>query len=264
MAARTTYEVKHGRNDPIRIVPLALDEEILRPSTEAAKAPRAAPQLTYRGGPLLSSVEVVTIFWGSPWTSSQVGLVKQVNDFFDFVLTSTLLNQLSEYSVAGKAIGHGRRTGSVTIGTPEPPASVTDAAIRVFLQHQLATNAAIPPAGPNSLYFLFLPPGVTVVQGGSKSCQAFCGYHDAIGNQIFYAVMPYPGCKGCQAKLTPFRALSTASSHELCEAITDPVPGDGWYDDANGEIGDICAWKTKKLGAYTVQREWSNAKGKCV
>ncbi|HEX7251531.1 MAG TPA: hypothetical protein VF376_01535 [Thermoanaerobaculia bacterium] len=264
MTIRSTYEVKPGRNDPIRIVPLALEDEILRPSTEAAKAPAAAPELTYRGGPLLTSVEVATIFWGSAWTSSQAPVVKQVNDFFDSILSSALLDQLSEYSVAGKPIGRGRRTASVTIGSPGPSASVTDAAIRVFLQHQLATNAGVPPAGPNSLYFLFLPSGVTVVQGGSKSCQAFCGYHDAIGNQIFYAVMPYPGCKGCQSSLTLFEALTTASSHELCEAITDPIPGDGWYDDSNGEIGDICAWKTKKLGAYTVQLEWSNAKGKCV
>ena len=48
------------------------------------------------------------------------------------------------------------------------------------------------------------------------------------------------------------------ASHELCEVITDAIPGQGWYDDANGEIGDICAWKTKKVGNYTVQLEWSN------
>jgi hypothetical protein len=264
MASRSTYEVKHGRNDPIRIVPLSLPEEILRPSTEAPRAPAAAAQLTYRGGPLLTSAEVVTMFWGSPWKAGQAPLVAQINGFFDFVLTSALIDQLSEYSVSGKTIGRGRRSGSVTIDTPGPPASVTDAAIRVFLQHQLATNSDFPPAGPNSLYFLFLPSGVTVVQGGSKSCQSFCGYHDAIGNQIFYAVMPYPGCAACQASLTAFDAITSASSHELCEAITDPVPGDSWYDDVNGEIGDICAWKTKKLGVYTVQLEWSNAKGKCL
>jgi hypothetical protein len=59
-------------------------------------------------------------------------------------------------------------------------------------------------------------------------------------------------------------ALTSTTSHELCEAITDPIPGEGWYDDANGEIGDICAWKTKKLGNYTVQLEWSNRGDKCL
>jgi hypothetical protein len=37
------------------------------------------------------------------------------------------------------------------------------------------------------------------------------------------------------------------SSHELCEAITDAVPGTGWYEDTNGEIGDICAWNFKTV-----------------
>ncbi|MGH3578425.1 MAG: hypothetical protein ACRDU0_12830, partial [Mycobacterium sp.] len=94
-------------------------------------------------------------------------------------------------------------------------------------------------------------------------CQAFCGYHSDIGGQIFYAAMPYPGCAGCTGNLAPFDALTSTSSHELCEAITDPIPGQGWYDDANGEIGDICAWKTRKLGAYTVQLEWSNRNNTC-
>ena len=31
-----------------------------------------------------------------------------------------------------------------------------------------------------------------------------------------------------------------------------------------GEIGDICAWQTKKIGNYTVQLEWSNSAKRCV
>ena len=103
-----------------------------------------------------------------------------------------------------------------------------------------------------------------MVQGGSRSCQAFCGYHSDISGQIFYAVMPFPGCNGCTGGLAQIDALTSTSSHELCEAITDAVPGNGWYDDANGEIGDICAWKTKKIGNDTVQLEWSNQQNKCM
>ena len=76
--------------------------------------------------------------------------------------------------------------------------------------------------------------------------------------------MPYPGCAGCEGGLAIPAALTSTSSHELCEAITDPVPGAGWYDDNNGEIGDICAWKTKTLGKFVVQLEWSNAADSCV
>jgi hypothetical protein len=81
---------------------------------------------------------------------------------------------------------------------------------------------------------------------------------------IYYAVMPYPLCAGCLGGQAAFDALTGTISHELSEAITDPIPGNGWYDDKNGEIGDICAWTFKKVGSYTVQLEWSNAKGRCA
>ncbi len=74
-------------------------------------------------------------------------------------------------------------------------------------------------------------------------------YHDHIQGKIFYAVMPYANCAGCLGGLiSVFDALTSTSSHELCEAITDPIPSQGWYDDNLGEIGDICAWKTKQIG----------------
>jgi hypothetical protein len=141
---------------------------------------------------------------------------------------------------------------------------VTDQAIQQLLQREISSNAAFPQPSPNTLYFVFMPSGTTVVQGGSSSCQQFCGYHDAIGSRIFYAVMPFPDCPGCLGGVAQLDALTSTSSHELCEAITDPIPGQGWYDDANGEIGDICAWKSKKLGKFAVQLEWSNRADKCL
>ena len=253
-----------AERDPMRIVPMSFPIEMTQPMSDVAAAPAASPELTYRGGPILTAVEVVTIFWGQAWAGQQAGTVDKMNAFFDFVLTSPLLDQLGEYGVSGKTIGHGRRTGTVSITTPGPTLTITDAAIQAFLLNQLANNPAVPKAGPNSLFFIFLPSGVKVTQGGSRSCQSFCGYHDATSGRVFYAVMPYPDCAGCRGGAALFDALTTTVSHELCEAITDPIPGKSWYDDANGEIGDICAWKMKKLGQYTVQLEWSNAKGSCV
>jgi hypothetical protein len=262
-AAKKIYTA-HG--DAIRVVPLQLPDPLKQPTVEAAAAgPAAAPQLTYRNGPLISAVEVFTIFWGAAWQNAPLsGLLGQINQFFDFVLTSELMTQLGEYSVPGKPIGPGKHTGTVTITTPALKHSISDAAIQHTLQQELASNHQLRQPGPNTLYFIYLPPGIRVVQGGSASCTGFCGYHNDIGGQIFYAVMPYPGCAGCAGGLSPIDALTSTSSHELCEAITDPIPGQGWYDDANGEIGDICAWKTKKLGQYMVQLEWSNKANKCL
>ncbi len=246
-----------AQTDAIRIVPLHGHT----PYQMVAPAP---PTLTYRKGPLLNAVEVFTIFWGKGWTSKPLSeMIAKLHKFFDVVLTSQLIDQLSEYDTNAIKIRHGRRTGSVTITTNVPGASVTDTALQAFLKQQRAAGK-VPKPTANTLYFIYLPPGVRVVMGGASSCQAFCGYHNSIGSGTFYAVMPYPGCSGCVGGLTPFDALTSTSSHELCEAITDPIPGQGWYDDTNGEIGDICAWETKKIGAYLVQLEWSNKAGRCV
>jgi hypothetical protein len=59
-------------------------------------------------------------------------------------------------------------------------------------------------------------------------------------------------------------SLTSIASHELCEAITDPHPWTGWNDDANGEIGDICAWQTGTINGFTVQKEWSNDQMACA
>jgi len=247
--------------DPIRIVPLHLPSELYRPASGIAAPPAA--QLTYRGGPLLTSVKVFTVFWGTAWQASpNSALATQINEFFKFVLSSALMDQLFEYSVAGQTIGHGSFIGTVTITQPVLSNSVTDTAIQKTLQQEIQSNS-VPKPDANTLYFIYLPPGTAVVQGGSRSCQAFCGYHDSFGSGIYYAVMPFPNCGGCLGGMTNLDALTSTSSHELCEAITDPVPGQGWYDDTHGEIGDICAWQTKKLGNYTVQLEWSNKDASC-
>ena len=243
---------------PIRVVPLH------RPEAPARAAAAPAPVLTYRNGPLLTAVQVFTVFWGSAWQQApNTGLLQQMNQFFDYILTSQLMDQLAEYSVPGQAIGHGSRIGTTVLTSPALGASVQDSDIQQLLQQQIDAGT-LPATNPNTLYFVFLPQGVQVVQANSASCQAFCGYHDSFGNNVYYAVMPYPGCQGCTGGLALSDALTSTTSHELCEAITDPIPGQGWYDDNNGEIGDICAWKTRTLGSYTIQLEWSNQAGSCV
>src|SRR5258708_39825667 len=104
--------------NPIRIVPLHVD---------ALAAPVSAARLTYRGGPLLQTTQVFVVFWGTAWEGTQAPLVQQVNQFFDFVLTSALLDQLGEYSVPGKSIGHSSRTGSVSPRT-DPASTSSDPA----------------------------------------------------------------------------------------------------------------------------------------
>jgi hypothetical protein len=266
-------------SEPIRIVPLHYPKptysvEELRSMQAAAAAgdlydgrPRLAPataKLTYRTGPLLQNPSVYSIYWGASWNSSPSApaLRARIDQFFKDILVSPLMDQLAEYNVNGQTIGHGQYLGGTVRTDSAPIGSVTDSTIRAQLLNWLKTSV-IPKNTPSSLYFIYLEPGIVSIMGGSKSCQNFCGYHDAVG-ALYYAVMPYPNCAGCLGGQAVLDALTGTSSHELCEAITDPVPGTGWYDDVNGEIGDICAWNFKKIGSYTVQQEWSNAQNQCV
>ena len=252
-----------AREDPIRVVPLHGIDDLTAPIGVAA--PAVAPQLTYRGGPLLTKVQVFTVYLGGAWQQQpQAGLIAKLNQFFDQILVSPLIDQLAEYNVPGTTIQHGQRVGTATVTVPALRRHATDSTIRHMLQQEILTNAAFPKPSPNTLYFVYLAPGVSLTSQGGKSCLTFCGYHDSIYGQIFYAAMPFPGCNGCLGGLADFDALTSTSSHELCEAITDAVPGAGWYDDHNGEIGDICAWKTKQVAGYTVQLEWSNQANNCV
>ena len=268
------------QSEAIRIVPLhiskpslPLDELKVKKGDEdffskAVSAKASSPLLVYNGGAILENVEVFTIFWGDNWinTASYKSLAVDLNNFFSTILASPLIDQLAEYNTATPKymIGHGTLSGTKTIGATAHTTkkSITDTAIQTALNGWIANNI-VPPVTANRLYFIYTDVNVKVVMGGSSSCSGFCGYHNNAGS-TYYAVMPFPGCSGCLGGLSVMDALTGTSSHELCESITDPVPGTGWYDQVNGEIGDICAWQFKKLAGYNIQLEWSNKASGCL
>jgi hypothetical protein len=237
------------------------DRELFAPLIHRKATP---PRLVYNGGPLISNVQVYTIFWGAGWNNSPAftSLRQSINQFFGYILSSPLMAQLGEYSRPGKPIGSGRLLGTKVITAGAPVKSIEDSGIQKALAAWIGAGT-VPAWNRNLLYFIYLDSGIKVIMGGGNSCSSFCGYHNDIAGRQYYAVMPFPSCAGCLGGLPVLDALTGTSSHELCEAVTDPVPPTGWYDNNNGEIGDICAWKFKKLGGFKVQLEWSNQAGKC-
>src|SRR4051794_36485021 len=95
-----------------------------------------SPQLVYNGGPLLTSVEVFTIFWGQDWTNDKLkDLPARLGKFFEFIVTSKLIDQMSEYSMDKYKIGHGKYLGSANITTPALSDTVDDTTIQEFLRN---------------------------------------------------------------------------------------------------------------------------------
>jgi len=73
------------QSSPIIIVPLHKPEE------EMAMAAAAPAQLVYNNGPLLTAVQVYTIFWGSTWQQSPASaMATNVNGQFLRLIESAL------------------------------------------------------------------------------------------------------------------------------------------------------------------------------
>lgn len=114
--------------------------------------------------------------------------------------------------------------------------------------------------------------------------QGWCAYHSTAVTRfglISWTNLPYmpDGGVSCGARSAPSapsdesatdEGVTVVEGHEQGESVTDPNPGLGWYDGANGqEIGDLCAWQniqndTFGSYSYTMQPMWSNASSACV
>jgi len=254
----TPQTVIHARTDPIRIVPLHVPAAL-------ALAPSAPPpQLSYRGGPLLTNVEVFTAFWGAAWQQQpQSGLFAEPEPVLRRHPDERPDRSAGRVQRRRKTIGHGERVGTTIITAPVLGHSVSDGAVQHMLQQEILTNTAFPKPNPNTLYFVYLPQGWRWFQGGALVPGVLAATTTMSTGRSCTRSCRFPTVRGCTGGLSTLDALTSTSSHELCEAITDPIPGQGWYDDVHGEIGDICAWKTKRVGAYTVQQEWSNQANAC-
>jgi hypothetical protein len=283
----------------IRIVPFGRGSTGIKNTAAPAGA-----HLTYFGGPVISNISVVAVFWG-PNVTPVVTANGAIDQFYTDITSSRFFDLLTEYSTAGTAgsgagastnqsIGHGSFLGKVTITPslcPGPAAcTVTDTQIQTELTNQI--NAHVLPAPTtdlhgiiNTYYAIYFPPGVTINDGTSSSCVkgGFCAYHsDIAGTLAPYGVLPdftASACSlGCGAG-TPFQNISAVSSHEMSEAITNSEAGSAnvfgpplaWYDGPTpnlGEVADLCNGQdvTVSAGAnsYSVQQDFSNLQGDCV
>jgi len=90
----------------------------------------------------------------------------------------------------------------------------------------------------------------------------------ASSSKLIYALLP-------RCSSTNIDSVTTATSHELVEAVTDPFPYTNgafqnvdpdhfvWGSTPGGELGDMCEYvglaDQRLVGTFAVQRTWSNA-----
>jgi hypothetical protein len=224
-------------------------------------------QVIDQGGAVLGNPQIITVTWATDPSAAYF------QSFGDELGTSQYWKTVSEYGVGPVTSGP---SNHVSLTTP-PPSSFADSDIVSLI----ALNAGRPSASgwpaptPNSMYVLFLPPGVTLLLGGQDACQSVGGYHDSLvvgGQNVAYAAIPQ--CEGGTSTATE------AASHEIGEGSADPYPSIapaylGFNDHLHlawdvfqafqDEVADACEFYTSSFFAdtepgfsFSVQRLWSN------
>src|SRR6267142_1210853 len=236
----------------------------------AVITPFAAPagaHLTYRGGPVISNVQVYQVLYGSGCYAPQISATTtpSIASFFGDIGNSTFLTgMLSEYNTnisggTNQIIGAGTFAGQFAIvpAAGNNGSTITDTQIQSELLSQITAGHLPAPVldaagNVNTLYMIFFPPGKTITQGGSNSCQAggFCAYHGTTstllnGKNVLYGVHPDMQSGLCSTggcgNGGVFGNYTSVTSHELTEAITDAdvgiattfAPPLAWYDMVN-------------------------------
>lgn len=232
-------------------------------------------QLKYYGGPVISNVKVVTIWWGG---ASRVAYSSKLPQFYSGVTNSSWFKVLFQYNTSTQTIGIGSWVTSFD-DRFAPKGALTDAQVQDRLV-TLIKNGSVPSGSNDYYYAIHFAPGIAI----DESCVKFCAYHNTInlnGSSIYYGVMPdlgTGGCiDGCGSNPSRFNNLCSVASHELAEAVTDPAvglattyaPPLSWYDSKYGENADMCnGQQGKTLGSngkyYTVQATFSKKANKCV
>ncbi|MCU1219029.1 MAG: Ig family protein [Candidatus Angelobacter sp.] len=274
------------------------------PNTSGAAVGFAAPagaHLTYFGGPIISNVQVVQVLYGSGSYNAQVAGTTSptMGNFFSDITSTGLISLMQQYNTnisggTGQIFGNGTFGGLFQIvpAAGNNGSTISDTQIQAELLSQITAGHLPAPildaqGQPNTLYMIYFPPGKTITQGGSSSCVAggFCAFHGTTSStfnskHVLYGVMPDmqagSGCStGCGTS-SVFGNYTSVTSHELVEAMTDAQVGIAtvvgpplaWYDQTNGEIGDICNGQQATYVAngtsYVIQLEFSNAANNCV
>ena len=223
--------------------------------------------VTFHGGQLLAHVETQAVYLGSDWitNTSLNSQTATLDHFLSYLVQSPYMDMLSN---AGYNVGRGTSdAGKIDNVTLNKTTGVTDTQIHSELQ-TLINSSQLKTPDANRLYVVYVEPGVVVKNPPDASNTSFLGYHGAFAGKdasgksadIHYEVIPYPGSPNFSAASQGFASnmdeITSVTSHELSEAVTDPNPNYkalGWYDDQlNGEIGDLTS-KNVVLNGYLVQ-----------
>jgi hypothetical protein len=227
--------------------------------------PAGPVTLTDNGGPVLTNVEVVVIFWGSYWGSTSPAPAVSADTYyqcFTGIVTGPYMTGLEQY----RGVGPGTMLGQFVNTTPPDPANpYSNSDVETMLTNYLQNNSSCPPplAGHNRFYAVVTPPNIGNTLGAEGEHLNFT-YN---GVQAFYAWITDDGQGLTQGTSN---GVVNTFSHELAEACTDPLLSSFLTSGGDGgdEIGDACnnefAIVQMNGVSCNVQCYWSEADNACI
>jgi hypothetical protein len=289
----------------VHIFPAVGNEEAMATATTDY-----GPLLYHTGGSVMGpTVTIYPIFWIP--AKLQTGAATAFPSNYEAVEVSMLYDYIGHglgsiaaqyYQKIGTTVSFVQNKGGLSanyyVDTAPYPAStckdtvtpgncLTDAEIRAEVQ-KIVTYAKAS-GGLGQIFMVFTAPGEgSCMDTTNKSCSytAYCAYHSHYMNgttPIIYSNEPYGNTQYCTLPGTPSPngdptadAAASSASHELTEAITDPL-GNAWFTAMGNEIGDLCAYKYAPVTwdggiatqmwnghFYLLQTEFSNHTGQCL
>jgi hypothetical protein len=153
------------------------------PADPATQGPRASGAV-----PVMKSVQQVSIFLGAAWDDQQARTRQTRLPDFAGNRSEPALSELQNHNV--EVIPAAPRVedfSDLSKGT------VNDLTIQRKLV-ELLGNHSIPPPAANTIYVIFLAPGITSTLGASKAGVDYAAYHSVLhldNCEFRYAVVPY-------------------------------------------------------------------------
>jgi hypothetical protein len=270
----------------------------------------ASPPLLYHGGPIMyPKLQIYMIFWAPSklQTGGSTGFYPKyatVEAYLSaFLPGHSLLNIATQYYQtigtstvfvpnAGAYVGYYADTASYPASgctdSTTPGNCITDAQIQAEIAKVMRINGWT--GGINKIFLFFTSLGEgSCFDSTSTSCAytQYCAYHSYFmsgGTPIIYANQPYANASTCRA---PGQTMpngvdgdlaANTTSHELIEAITDPLLN-AWFDSSGNEIGDLCnfvfgtnTWQEPSAAGnqmwngfvFELQQEYDNNAGACA
>jgi uncharacterized repeat protein (TIGR01451 family) len=218
-------------------------------------------------------VRVFTIYWAGPTGTFPANFQTDINQFVNDLNNSSYYNIATQYSDTTGNIGPAISLAGTWLDTTNafPHTALTGGDLLAEVNRAITANGWTSDA--NSFFEVLTPTGIT------NSTTGICGIH-YFNNPAFGHILDLgagdcdPGAPYPHGSLAIDASINT-SAHEIMEAVTDPLGNAWFYQNAAGEIGNLCNFQFGPKAAdgsdvtlnghrYIIQEEWSNADSACA